>query len=178
LDRLLKKNPMLIQTKLGNIESSAVGDRVIDWLPLEWYESNKRIQRRKTLSGKEVALKFLNDNPRLTQGDILFADDLSVIAVDIIPCDAIVIRPSAMYEMAAVCYEIGNKHLPVFYEADEIVTPLELPLLRLLQTGGYDVRQETRKLLHPLKTSVSPHPHGNGGSSLFSKILQITNPAQ
>ena len=169
---------MLIQSKLGNIDSFATGNRTIDWLSLEWYESNKRIQRKKTLSGKEVALKFLHDNPQLTQGDILYADDQSVIAIDILACDAIVIRPSSMYEMAAVCYEIGNKHLPVFYEADEIITPFEMPLLRLLQTAGYDVQQATRKLLHPLKTSVSPHPHGNGGSSLFSKILQLTNPAQ
>ena len=61
--------------------------------------------------------------------------------------------------MASVCYEIGNKHLPLFYENDELLVPFELPLFRLLEAQGYDVRQEERKLLQPLKTTVSPHAH-------------------
>jgi urease accessory protein len=74
--------------------------------------------------------------------------------------------------MASVCYEIGNKHLPLFYESDELLVPFELPLFRLLSAQGYDVKQEERKLLQPLKTTVSPHEHG--GSSLFSKIMKLT----
>ena len=59
--------------------------------------------------------------------------------------------------MASVCYEIGNKHLPLFYEDDELLLPYEAPLFQLLLAAGYDVKQGKRKLLDPLRTSVTPH---------------------
>jgi urease accessory protein len=77
-----------------------------------------------------------------------------------------------MFEMASVCYEIGNKHLPLFYANDELLVPFEFPLFRLLSVQHYDVKQEERKLLQPLNTTVLPH--GHGGSSLFSKIMKLT----
>lgn len=163
---------MIIQKRSGNITAIDIGARLVDWLALEWYETNKRILRKRTKAGKEVSLKFLNENPSLTEGDILYEDDQAIIAVTVLPCDAIVIKPKSMLEMASVCYEIGNKHLPLFYENDELLVPFELPLFRLLSTQGYDVRQEERKLVQPLRTTVSPHEHG--GSSLFSKMMKLT----
>jgi urease accessory protein len=164
---------MLIQQKNGHLQTIHINQRVVDWLPIEWYEVSKRIQRKRTKNGQEVALKFLDNNPALTQGDVLFADDTTIIAVDIIPCDVLVIQPVTMQEMAAVCYEIGNKHLPLFFEKNELLVPFEMPLYRLLAAQGYAIKQDKRKLLHPLKTSVAPHAHN--GSSLFSKIMQLTN---
>jgi urease accessory protein len=78
--------------------------------------------------------------------------------------------------MAVACYEIGNKHLPLFYEGDAILIPYEAPLLKMLQSCGFTLATEQRKLLHPLKTSVAPHLHGSS-NSLFSKILQLTSNA-
>lgn len=164
---------MLIQRKIGNLDSISVNNRKIDWLLLEWYETNKRILRKKTQSGKEVSLKFMNESPGLTQGDILFEDAEAIIAVGILVCDCLVIHPKDMQEMASVCYEIGNKHLPLFFEANELLVPFEQPLFRLLTAQGYEVKQEKRKLLYPLKTTVSPHVHSN--ESLFSKIMKMTS---
>ena len=163
---------MIIQQKTGNIDSVNIGDRSVDFLELEWHETTKRILRKKTKAGEEVSLKFLNENPSLTEGDILYEDDQTIIAVTVLPSDAIVIKPKNMFEMASACYEIGNKHLPLFYGNDELLVPFELPLFRLLSTQGYDVKQEERKLVQPLKTTVSPHEHGS--SSLFSKIMKLT----
>ncbi len=165
---------MLIQQKAGNMATTPPNGRHIDWLPLEWYESNKRILRKRTLSGREIALKFLHENPALTQGDILYADEQTLIAIDILPCEVIAIQPASMYEMASVCYEIGNKHLPLFYEDGVLLVPYEAPLFNLLDAGGLAPHREKRKLLHPLKTTVAAHGHG---SSLFSKILQLTTPS-
>jgi urease accessory protein len=75
--------------------------------------------------------------------------------------------------MASVCYEIGNKHLPLFFDKDELLVPFETPLLRLLSAQGYAIKQDNRKLLYPLKTTVAAHAHSNNG--LFSKIMQFTN---
>ncbi len=161
---------MIIREKLGNISQYEVGERTIDWLLLEWYESSKRIISKKTSNGKEVILKFLNEAPGLVQGDIVYEDIYTIIVIDIKPCESIVLCPSSLFQMAAVCYEIGNKHLPLFYEQDQVLVPYEAPLFRLLESGGYKPVREIRKLVNPLKTTVTPH----NSSTLFSKILQLT----
>jgi urease accessory protein len=163
---------LLIQQKIANLHSYQT-NKIIDWLSLEWYETNKRILRKKTKAGKDVSLKFLSENPSLTEGDILFEDERMIIAVEVLPCDCLVIQPKDMVEMASVCYEIGNKHLPLFFEENALLVPFEKPLFRLFTAQGYDVKQEKRKLLQPLKTTVSPHAHGN--ETLFSKIMKLTN---
>jgi urease accessory protein len=164
---------MLIQQKKGNLATIISNNRCIDWLQLEWYETSKRILRKQTQAGNDIALKFLEKNPMLTQDDVLYEDDAFIIAVDILPCEVLVVQPANLFEMASVCYEIGNKHLPLFFEKEELLVPFEMPLFRLLSTQGYAIKQDKRKLLQPLRTTVSPHAHGN--TSLFSKIMQLTN---
>ena len=168
---------MLIKEKIGNINFFALHNRRIDYLLLEWYETTKRILHKKTVSGLQVVMKFLNENPQLTEGDVIYEDDFNIIVVEILACDAMIIRPKTMFEMASVCYEIGNKHIPVFFQEDEILVAFEAPLFQLLAASGYDVSQGKRKLISPLRTSVSPHGH-SGQSSLFSKIMKFTNPPQ
>jgi urease accessory protein len=167
---------MLIQQKSGNINDIDINNRAIDWLQLQWYEAGKRILRRQTQAGNDIALKFLDKNPTLTQGDVLYEDDTIIIAVEILPCDVLVIKPANLVEMASVCYEIGNKHLALFIDKEELLVPFEMPLFRLLSAQGYAIKQDKRKLLHPLKTTVAPHAHSN--NSLFSKIMQLTNASE
>ncbi len=166
---------MLIQQKTGNISTTDIGNRNVDYLTLEWFETQKRIMHKRSQAGVEVAIKFLGGVQNLTQGDILFMDDNMVIAVDILPCDVIVIRPKNMFEMASVCYEIGNKHLPLFYDNEDVLVVFDAPLFRLLSASGYMVKQDNRKLINPLRTSVSAHEHSSG-ETLFSKIMKLTNP--
>ena len=95
-----------------------------------------------------------------------------VIVVDIEPCDTIIIEPKNMAEMASVCYEIGNKHLPLFFQDEEVLVAYDAPLFKLLSAGGYDVQKGKRKLISPLKTTVAPHGHSS--DTLFSKIMKLT----
>ena len=162
---------MLVKEKIGNLELFAVNNRNIDYVLLDWYETNKRILHKKTLLGREISMKFLNENPQLGVGDIIYEDDFGLVAVDIKECEAIVIRPRSMYEMASVCYEIGNKHLPLFYQDEEILVAYEAPLFKLLSAGGFAITQQKKKLTRPLKTTVTPHGKSN---TLFSKIMKLT----
>ena len=167
---------MLVQEKKGNLQSYPVNGKTIDLLMLEWHEAGKRILRKTTIAGREVSLKFLNENPQHTEGDVLFEGNDYLIAISIVPCNCLVIVPKNMFEMASVCYEIGNKHLPLFYENEQLLVPADKPLHKLLLAQGYDVRQEHKKLIQPLRTTVSPHGD-TGGESLFSKIMKLKTPA-
>ncbi len=164
---------MLIKEKIGNLSSFDVAGRDVDVLFLEWYECSKRILHKRTEGGREVTLKFLKEAQNLTQGDVLFAEEECLIVVDILPCEAIVLKPSSMYEMAFVCYEVGNKHLPLFYEDGTLLIPFDAPTHRMLKASGFEVTIENRKLSNQIRTTVSPHAH-TGGESLFSKILKLT----
>jgi len=177
LAKIIFNNSMVIKQKIGNLSFFAMYNRKVDYVLLEWYETNKRILHKKTLAGAEVVMKFLSENQQLTEGDVIYEDDFNLIAIEIKECDTLIIRPKTMFEMASVCYEIGNKHIPVFYQQEEILVAYESPLFQLLQSAGYDVSTGKRKLVNPLKTSVSPH--GNSGQpSLFSKIMKLTNPPE
>ena len=167
---------MVVKEKIGNLELFSVNNRNIDYVLLDWYETNKRILNKKTISGKEISMKFLNESPHLTVGDIIYEDDFNLIAIDIKACAAIIIRPRSMHEMAAICYEIGNKHLPLFFQDDEILVAYEAPLFKLLIAGGYIVEQANKKLLQPLRTTVAPH--GDGSTSLFNRIMKLTTEAE
>lgn len=158
---------MQIKSKLGNLKDITIDNRIVDYISLEWHETDKRIWHRKTFSGRAISTKFLGENPHLTQGDILYMDDETIIAVDILPCYAIVIKPKSMFEMASICYEIGNKHLPLFYHEDEVLVAYDASLHQLLDIAGYQLVCETRKLLNPIKNTVAVHVNQNFGTSLF-----------
>lgn len=167
---------MLIKEKIGKLDNFSAEGRNLERLPLEWWECSKRILHKRTTAGREVTLKFLREAQVLQQDDVLYADNLVLIAVDILDCDALVLKPSTMYEMAFAGYEIGNKHLPLFYEDGRLLLPFDAPTHKLLQAAGLTVSVEKRKLSNPLRTTVSPHAH-NSNESLFSKILRLTTPA-
>ena len=165
---------MLITEKSGNINTTSVNGLEIDVVVVEWHETNKRILHKQTISGVPVTLKFLKENPDLKDGDILYRNENKIIAVEINSCDCIVITPRNIPEASAICYEIGNRHLPLFYENDELLIPYETPIHNLLQVSGYDIKVEKRKLNNAFRTTVLPHLQVAGADSLFSRILQNT----
>lgn len=162
---------MIIEDIPGNID---IGNRQTDLLQLEWYETSRRIQRRHTAGGREIALRLLKQGLRLQQGDVVYMDETTAVVVDILPCEAIVVTPASMLEMGTVCYEIGNKHLPIFIQDNEVLIPWEEPLFRWLEAAGYKPVKAMRKLTDMLRSNVAPHNHGGGGSTLFQKIMNLT----
>lgn len=167
---------MIINETLGNISDKPVVGKSIDYLDLEWFESTKRIQRKKTRQGEDIAIKFLREGQRLREGDILFESEEKLIVVNILETEAIVISPDSMLEMGTVCYEIGNKHIPLFIQEDKVLLPFEMPMYRWLEVSGFKPEKQTVKLLNLLKSNVEPHGHGSLGSSIFTKILKMAAP--
>jgi urease accessory protein len=99
-------------------------------------------------------MKFLGGNPMLMEGDVIYEDDFSIIVIDIKECDALIIRPKSRFEMASICYEIGNKHIPLFYQDDELLVAYDAPLFNLLTASGFEVLTGQKKLIVPLRTSL------------------------
>ena len=167
---------MIIKEIIGNIENVQENGLFIDPFELEWFETNKRILRKKTRGGIELALRFLNEGKQLKEGDILFREGNTLVVVQILPCEAIVFSPQSLLEMGTICYEIGNKHLPLFIQEDKILVPYEDPLFRWLSVSGYKPRKEVKKLTNMLQSTVSPHRHSDETSpSLFNRIISMAS---
>ena len=60
---------MIIQQKKGNINPVDTSNKNIDWLSLQWFETNKRILHKKTNAGTEISLKWLGET---NKGEIQF----------------------------------------------------------------------------------------------------------
>lgn len=165
---------MIIKEILGNTAQQSLDKLTIDLLEIEWYEATKRIQRKTSNGGTDLSIKFLKEGQRLHEGDILYQDNEKAIVVHIKPCDAIVIKPKTMLQMGTVCYEIGNKHMPLFIQEELVLMPFEMPMFRWLEASGYEPLKEEHQLLNLLKSNVEPHGH-SGSTSLFSKIINIAS---
>ncbi|WP_232816086.1 hypothetical protein [Chryseobacterium capnotolerans] len=48
---------MIINQTIGNLTENST-EKNIDYLDLEWFETTKRIQRKRTRNGVDVAIKF------------------------------------------------------------------------------------------------------------------------
>lgn len=168
---------MIIKEKIGNLKEVEIKNRSIDVISVEWYETGKRILNKRTSAGRDIIMKFLKEGPNLLQDDVIYEDENLLIIIDINPCEAIMVNPGSMYQMAKLCYEIGNKHLPLFYEENSVLIPFEEPLFKWLVAAGFEPIRQNKKLLHQLKTAVSAHSHLNDSTSLFSKILKLTSSA-
>ncbi|ASK30063.1 urease accessory protein UreE [Chryseobacterium sp. T16E-39] len=167
---------MIINETIGNIIDYPVQGKNVDYLDLEWFETTKRIQRKKTRQGIDLAIKFLREGQRLREGDVLYDDETKVIVVNVVETEAIVMKPASMLEMGTICYEIGNKHIPLFIQNDEVLLPFEMPMYRWLEASGFSPEKQNVKLLNLLKSNVEPHGHGSLGSTLFTKILKMAAP--
>ncbi|MGZ5248148.1 MAG: urease accessory protein UreE [Flavitalea sp.] len=165
---------MTITSILGNTFNAFQTSVQIDYLSLEWYECTKRILHKTTSSGSIVTLRFLQQPVHFKPGDVLYQDDQFSIVVKVNPCKSMVIHPASEYELASACYELGNKHLPLFYENGCLVIPFDAPVYKMLSGAGFNINIEESILSNPLRTSVLPHAHESQSQSLFSRILKFT----
>ncbi|GMO60828.1 MAG: urease accessory protein UreE [Termitinemataceae bacterium] len=142
--------------------------KAVDYVTVEWHEIRKRVHRKISIGGADVAIQLGDDamvHP-LKQDDVLAVQDGVVFAVDIPPCEVLVIRVDAHHERMAekVCWEIGNKHAPLFLgEAEgEFITPYDMPIENLLgKFSGVSVEKDFRKLdiSRSVSSSAGHHEH-------------------
>lgn len=161
----------LINKKSYNLNALQSLKKSIDYVDFEWYETKKRINFKISQNGLKLKFKFLNENPNFAQDDILIETDTHYVAVNIMLCDCLVVEPKDAFEMASACYEIGNRHIPLFFEDNKLLVAYEQPLYNYFKTAGFNVRKQYTKLLQPLKTTVTPHGDSKG---FFTKIMQLS----
>ena len=147
---------MLITKIAGHIDDFKSSNKNIDWLELEWEDLNKRILRRETESGTDIAIK-LDGSTNLKYGDVLFEDEDTLIAVRTKLEKVYVIKPKTMQEMGKMSFEIGNRHTMCIIEEDEILVRYDQTLEKLIDEVGVSYEQAERRFKEPFKYRGHQH---------------------
>ena len=98
--------------------------------------------RKTTDTGREVAFRLFKEGQRLKHDDVVFISDELAIVIEILPSEVIVLSPKTLPEMARACYEIGNKHSPLFLDGDEVTLPYDKPMFEWLQAAGFEPKKQ------------------------------------
>lgn len=167
---------MIITEITSNIQGEQITKR-LDLLAIEWYESTKRIQRLRTAEGMDIAVKLLGNTSSLQDGDVLYEDEEKIVVVTIKPCEVIRVMAIDFLRTAFVASEIGNKHLPLFVEANELLMPYERSMYEWLKKQGFDPQRGERQLLRQLNANVDPKHHQKMKSSTKNIPLLINDKA-
>ncbi|MCL1993339.1 MAG: urease accessory protein UreE [Spirochaetes bacterium] len=162
---------MIVEKVLGKLGDAAFAGRAADVLDIEWYNANKRIDRKMTRGGKEVGIRMdhRTSHTGFTQDDVLHDDGTEVITVNIIPCECIYVRIDtaagtfAAGNLAAFCYEVGNRHAPFYYGESEndFLMPYEEPLKEVIAELGLSPEKTEARLLPEKKVSARGHGHSH-----------------
>lgn len=151
---------------IGKIKDIDTTGKKINKVSVEWSDASKKIQRLTTDSGDEIGI-HMDDSilvRGLYEGDVIYQDDDRIIVVETPPCEVINIyvdhdHPSLI---AKVCYEIGNRHAPLFYGNDiySFVTPYNEPMLVMLEKiHGVRCDKKMAKLDFEKRISTTVHHH-------------------
>lgn len=150
---------MVVEKILGNLESYELNGRKLDKVWVEWYELEKKLLKKSAESGEEVGIRVEN---HLHEGDILYADDNRVVAVDILPCELTVIPVNTMQEMGRLCFELGNRHLSLSIEEHQVMVPYDEPTFQYLEKLGFHPEKREEKFQHFTVCHAHAHTHQHG----------------
>lgn len=157
---------MLCEQILGKLSDTDTAGKTIEYVDIEWHEAFKKIHRKTTDTGREVGIRMEDSilSRWLFQGDILYQDSQLIIAVKTPPCEVIKIsiEPKHHHMAAKVCYEIGNRHAPLFWgdESGTFITVYNEPMMQMLsKIHGVKVEKKMEKLDFDRRISASIHNH-------------------
>ena len=157
---------MLCEKILGRADQTDLSGRQLDYVNIEWFEAFKKIHKKVTDKGEEVGIR-LDDtvlSRGLYEGDILYLDKERALVVHTPKCMVIRVKVDENHpHMAAkVCYEIGNRHAPLFYGEEEntFITPYNEPMYLMLERlHGATATKEIQRLDFVRRISAAGHNH-------------------
>lgn len=89
-----------------------------DFLELEWYEVNRTFLNRKTVSGLAVKIQ-LSEKVTFQDRQLIYQDAEISIRIRIKACLCILLTSTSIHTVGKFCYDVGNRHLPIFQVADD-----------------------------------------------------------
>jgi len=132
------------QNLLGMMTLPEFEDAAVDLVDIEWQERGKRVLRRQSRTGRAFRI-LLPANQFLDHGAIIARDDERAVAINILPCEAFVMRGSPD-QLISIAYGLGNLHLPAEIGRAEIIVPASQFAEAALGKLGIKFEAATRRI--------------------------------
>lgn len=145
---------MVVNKVLGHFQGT---DKTVDRVFLEWFEYGKKRMRKTSEKGREIGICV--EEP-LREGDILYEDDTTVLVTDLAECALIRVSVSDPVEMGRLCFEIGNRHIPLAIRPDQVTLPYDAPTFGYLKRMGFQAEKITGKFSGYTQCKGHGHDHG------------------
>jgi urease accessory protein len=158
---------MVVETLLGNVNDVEFKGLELRHVSFDWFECAKRLHRKAASDGTDIIIRLDHHAAHrgLYQGDVLAREGNVVYAVDILPCECIAVTVHDSKRLAKLCYEIGNRHAPLFYgDSDNaFVTPFDKPMADMIERLGYkyEVKQVKLSGSDAISASMSSYSHSH-----------------
>ena len=149
---------MVVERVLGNINDYDCNNRSVDKVYLEWYEFEKKLLKKTAQSGEEIGIRL---SSHLHDGDILYEDDEKVILVELLPTELMVVKVKSVQEMGRLCFELGNRHLPISIREYCVMVPYDEPTFQYLEKLGFKPGKQKNKFNDITICSAHGHSHNH-----------------
>ncbi len=146
-----------IPAPLGNLDNFEVGARRVERVIVQSDDLAKRVLRLESSVG-EIGIRF-DDDHRLRDGDVLYADENLVVIVGVEADDLFVIRPRDVGQALAIGHALGNRHLPAQFEGDAILVRYDPLVEELLREKSVPFTREARVVTGAFRHAHAPHSH-------------------
>jgi len=132
---------MIIEKIIAKKPESPAG-KTLETVPFEWFEMNNKILKKTSSAGTEIGLRL---SEALFDGGVLYEDNDKIICLALLPCETTRIHVHSMQEMGRVCFELGNRHLPLAIGEASVSTPYDRPTFEYLEKLGFHCHQTTEQ---------------------------------
>ena len=149
---------MIVEKILGHLHET---DKEVDKVIIDWFERDKILLKKNSQKGVEIGIR--TDKP-LNDGDILYEDEKSIIAVELAECELIKITVSNIVEMGRLCFEIGNRHLSLAIKPDCVKIPFDMPTFEYLKKLGFKAEKVVERFTDYTECKGHAHTDAHGHS--------------
>ena len=144
---------MVLEKIIGSLSGKDSSKQIVT-VPFEWDEATKRIHKKTASSGEEIGLRL---SEPLYDGAVVFEDDERIIALDLVPCEITRLYADTMREMGIICFELGNRHLPLSFGGGSVDIPYDRPTFEYLEKKGFKCEKLVEKFIP--EVTVRGHSH-------------------
>ena len=132
----------MVIEKISGKKPENTNGKIIETVSFEWFEMNNKILKKVSSKGTEIGLRL---SQPLFDGALLYEDNEKIICLELLPCETTRVHVHSMKEMGRLCFELGNRHLPLSIAEDSVSSPYDKPTFEYLEKLGFSCERVTEK---------------------------------
>jgi urease accessory protein len=125
------------------------------------FELRRKSRFKATLGNGTAVALFLPRGSVLRDGDLLEAEDGSLLRIEAAPENILLVTAETSYALMRAAYHLGNRHIPVELGKDYLKLEIDPVLQEMLGQLGVSVREETSPFQPEGGAYGGGHRHGH-----------------